>query len=303
MPPSEALGERAGYRSGFVSIVGRPNVGKSTLLNALLDRKVAITSPKPQTTRNAIRGVLSGDGWQMVFIDTPGLHKPKTALGERLNDVVRRTLREVDAIVFMVDATQESGTGDRFVAEEILRLKTPAICVANKMDAAKHAELVRQLAAVESMGAWREIIPISAREGRNVGELRDLLVGLLPGGPQYYPNDVFTDQPRDFLVAEIIREKALELTRQEVPHSIAVRVDEIVDREDGVTEIDALVYVERDSQKGIVIGKGGAMLKEIGTRARRELEWILGTKIFLRLKVKVVKDWQRDPGALARLGY
>ncbi len=294
---------KAGYRSGFVSIVGRPNVGKSTLLNALLNRKVAITSAKPQTTRNAIRGVLSGDGWQMVFIDTPGLHKPKTALGTRLNEVVRRTLKEVDAIVFMVDATQPVGTGDRFVAEEILKIGTPAICVVNKMDAVKQPALVAQLAAVESMGEWRDIIPISALQLKKVDELRDLLVALLPEGPQYYPENVFTDQPREFLVAEIIREKALELTRQEIPHSIAVMIEEIVERDDDVTEIHAIVYVERESQKGIVIGKNGAMLKEIGTRARRELEWILGSKMFLRLQVKVAREWQRNPTALQQLGY
>ncbi len=293
----------AAYRSGFVSIVGRPNVGKSTLLNALLKRKVAITSAKPQTTRNAIRGVLSGEGWQMVFIDTPGLHKPKTALGKRLNDVVRRTLKEVDAIVFMVDATQPAGTGDRFVAEEILKLSTPAICVVNKMDAVRQPALVAQLAAVEAMGGWREIIPVSALQRTKVDELRDLLVGLLPVGPRYYPEETFTDQPREFLIAEIIREKALELTRQEIPHSIAVMIEEIVEREDDITEIHAIVYVERDSQKGIVIGKSGAMLKEIGSRARRELEWILGTKIYLRLQVKVAREWQRSPQALQQLGY
>jgi len=294
---------KPGYRSGFVSISGRPNVGKSTLLNVLLNRKVAITSSRPQTTRNAIRGVLTGDDWQMVFIDTPGLHKPKKALGERLNDVVRRTLKEVDAVVFMVDATQPVGAGDSYVAQEILKVGTPAICVVNKMDAVKQGALVAQLAAVESIGEWREIIPISALEGRKVEELRDLLVGLLPDGPQYYPDDVFTDQPREFLVAEIIREKALDLTRQEIPHSIAVLIEEIVERDDDVTEIHAIVYVERDSQKGIVIGKGGAMLKEVGTRARKELEWILGSKIFLRLQVKVAREWSRDPRALQQLGY
>ena len=303
MSPTDALGEKEGFRSGFVSIVGRPNVGKSTLLNGLLNRKVAITSPRPQTTRNAIRGVLTGESWQMVFIDTPGLHKPKTALGERLNDVVRTTLKEVDAIVFMVDALQEIGSGDRFVAEEITTLGTPAICVVNKMDAAKHEQLVKQLAAAEQMGSWREILPVSAKDGRNVDKLQELLVSLLSPGPQYYPSDVFTDQPREFLVGELVREKALELTRQEVPHSIAVQIEELVDREDGVTEIHAIVFVERDSQKGIVIGKRGAMLKEIGTRARRELEWILGTKVFLRMQVKVAKDWQRDPAYVSRLGY
>ncbi len=303
MAPADPRVAGGDHRSGFVSIVGRPNVGKSTLLNALLNRKVAITSPRPQTTRNAIRGVLTGDDWQMVFIDTPGLHKPKTALGTRLNDVVRRTLKEVDAIVFMVDATQEIGSGDRFVGEEIAALGTPAICVVNKMDAVKHAGLVPQLAAAEAMGSWREIIPVSAKEGRNLEQLRDLLVSLMAAGPRYYPDDVFTDQPREFLVGEIIREKALELTRQEVPHSIAVQIDELIDREDGITEIQAILFVERDSQKGIVIGKGGSLLKEIGTRARRELEWILGTKVFLRVQVKVAKDWQRDAAYVTKLGY
>ena len=303
MAGPDRLGDKEGFRSGFVSIVGRPNVGKSTLLNAMLNRKVAITSSRPQTTRDALLGVVHRKDAQIAFIDTPGLHKPKTALGERLNDVVRRTLKEVDAIVFMVDATQEIGTGDRFVGEEISRLGAPAICVVNKMDAVKHGDLVPQLSAAETMGAWQEIIPISAKDGRNVEQLKELLVSHLSEGPQYYPGDVFSDQPREFLVAEIIREKALELTHQEVPHSIAVNIDELIDRDDGVTEIHAILFVERDSQKGIVIGKGGSMLKEIGTRARRELEWILGTKVFVRVQVKVAKDWQRDVGSVMRLGY
>lgn len=294
--------EDAAHRSGFVALVGRPNAGKSTLLNAFLGRKVAITSKRPQTTRNAIRGVLTGDGWQIVFVDTPGLHKPKNLLGERLNDVVRRTLREVDAVVFMLDATQPAGTGDQFVAREVLRTGTPAICAVNKMDAVRNEGLVPQLAAAQELSDWREIIPISAARGTNVAELQALLVSLLPEGPQYYPEGMSTDQPRELLLAELIREKALHLTRQEVPHSIAVVVEEVVEREDGITEIDAVLYVERDSQKGIVIGKGGAMLKQIGTRAREDLEWILGTKVFLRLQVKVNKDWQRDPRALERLG-
>lgn len=293
----------AAFRSGFVSIIGRPNVGKSTLLNAFLGRKVAITSPKPQTTRNAIRGVLTADDFQIVFVDTPGLHKPKTLLGQRLNDVVRRTLREVDAMVFMLDATQPVGTGDAFVAREILRTSTPAICVVNKMDAAKRDALVPQLAAAQGLGEWREIIPVSAAAGTNVAQLQDLLVSLLPEGPKYYPDGMVTDQPRDVLLAEIVREHALRLTRQEVPHAIAVVTEEVLERDDGVIEIHATVFVERDSQKGIVIGKGGAMLKEIGTRARTELEWILGAKVFLKLQVKVQKDWSRDPRALQRLGY
>jgi GTP-binding protein Era len=294
----------SGFRSGFVSIVGRPNVGKSTLLNAFAGRKVAITSSKPQTTRNAIRAILSGEDWQIVFVDTPGLHKPKTLLGERLNDVVRGTLREVDVIVFVMDATQPAGSGDRYVAEEILKLGTPVICAVNKMDAGGPAVVAPQLAAAETLGDWREIVPVSAKTGQNVSQLQEMIVGLLSAGPQYYPHDMATDQPRELLLGEIIREKALDLTREEVPHSIAIRVDEVVEREDKpLIEIHATVFVERESQKGIVIGKRGALLKEIGTRARKELEWLLGTKVFLRLAVRVAKDWQRDPRELQRLGY
>jgi len=291
------------FRSGFVSLIGRPNVGKSTLLNAFIGRKVAITSEKPQTTRNAIRGVLTGDDYQIVFIDTPGLHKPKSLLGQRLNDIVRRTLREVDVVVFMLDATQEVGSGDAFVAREVLASGTPAICAVNKMDAARNARLVPALSAAQELGEWKEIIPISARDGTKVGDVQAMLVELLPEGPKYYPDDMPTDQPRDVLLAEIIREKALQLTRQEVPHSIAVLTDEVIERDDGLIEIHAVVYVERDSQKGIVIGKGGQMLKQIGTRAREELEWLLGAKVYLDLRVKVAKDWSRDPRLLERLGY
>jgi len=292
-----------GHRSGFISIVGRPNVGKSTLLNAFMGRKIAITSNKPQTTRNAIRGVLTGEGWQMIFIDTPGLHKPKTLLGERLNDVVRGTLKEVDAIVFMLDATQPVGSGDMFVARQVLAAGTPAICVVNKMDITGPDRMVPQLQAAQALGEWHSIIPISAARGTKVDELQALLVGLLEEGPQFYPDDVVTDQPREMLLSEIIREKAITLTHQEVPHSIAVGIQEITERDDGVIEIYATVFVERDSQKGILIGKGGAMLREIGTRARLELEWLLGGHIFLKLQVKVAKDWQRDPKNLQRMGY
>jgi len=291
------------YRSGFVSLVGRPNVGKSTLLNAFIGRKVAITSRKPQTTRNAIRGVLTGDAWQIVFVDTPGLHKPKTLLGERLNDLVHHTLREVDAIVFMLDATQPVGSGDEFVARAVLNTRTPAICVVNKMDAAKRDQLVPQLEAAQKLGEWKEIVPISAARGTNVDTLQSLLVEQLPEGPQYYPDGMVTDQPREVLLAEIVREKALHLTHQEIPYSIAVQTEEVVERDDEILEIHATIFVERQSQKGMVIGKGGSMLKEIGTRARQDLEWLLGQKVFLSLQVKVSKDWQRDPRALQRMGY
>ena len=296
MPPSE-------HRSGFVSLVGRPNVGKSTLLNAFIGRKVAITSSRAQTTRNAIRGVLTGEGWQIVFVDTPGLHKPKTHLGKRLNDIVRRTIKEVDAIVFMLDATGRIGTGDRMVAGEVLASGTPAICAVNKIDAVGDAVLLPYLQQADALGAWAEIVPVSAARGTGVDRLQELLVGRLSEGPQYYPPDMVSDQPRDVLLAEIVREKALALTRQEVPHSIGVVVEETIERKDGLTEIHASIFVERASQKGIVIGKGGAMLKEIGTRARTELEWILGGKVFLRLQVKVAKEWQRDPRLIERMGY
>lgn len=294
----------SGYRSGFVALTGRPNVGKSTLLNAFLGRKVAITSKRPQTTRNAIRGVLSGDDWQIVFVDTPGLHKPKNLLGEKLNEVVRRTIREVDAVVFMLDATQPVGTGDAFVAREIIKTGTPSICVVNKMDAVGREELVPQLTAAQGLGDWREIIPVSAVAGTNVPELQDILSSVLVEGPQFYPDGMITDQPHEVLLAEIVREKALHATRQEIPHSIAVVTEEVIERPDGVTEIRAILFVERESQKGMVIGKGGQMLKRIGTHARQDLEWILGTKVFLSLQVKVAKEWQRDPRALQRfLGY
>lgn len=291
------------FRSGFVCLVGRPNVGKSTLLNAFLGRKIAITSKRPQTTRNAIRGALTGDGWQIVFVDTPGLHKPKTALGERLNAVVHRTLNEVDAIVFMLDASQEIGSGDAFVAREVLATGTPTICVVNKMDAVKNDALVPALLAAEQLGDWRDIIPVSAARGTNVDQLQDLLSSLLEPGPQFYPDGMVSDQSIEVLYAEIVREKCLHATRQEVPHSIAVVANEVIDRDDGITEIDVTIFVERDSQKGIVIGKGGAVLKKIGTHAREDLEWIIGGKVFLRLHVKVSKDWQRDERMLQRLGY
>src|SRR5687767_11590591 len=226
----------AEHRSGFVSIVGRPNVGKSTLLNAFLGTKVAITSSKPQTTRNAIRAIVNGDDWQIVFVDTPGLHKPKTLLGERLNDVVRGALGDVDAILFLLDATQPVGGGDEFVAREVLRTGTPAICVVNKMDVAGPEKMAPQLMKAQELGEWHEIVPVSAKNGTNVDMLQEMLITLLPQGPKYYPEDMKTDQPQDLLYAEIIREKALQLTREEIPHSIAVRIEEMSERDDGIVE-------------------------------------------------------------------
>jgi GTP-binding protein Era len=291
------------HRSGVVAVVGRPNVGKSTLVNALVGRKVAIVSDKPQTTRRDIRGVLTAPGYQIVFTDTPGFHKPRTLLGTRLNDLVGEATRGVDAVVLVVDGAAGVGRGDAFVYERHVRSSdAPALCAVNKLDAIRKRGEVPQLQAASELGAFAEIVPVSARTGRGVGLLRDLLVERLPDGPPLYPVDEVSDQPLDVRLSEIVREKALAVTRQEVPHSIAVVVDEL-ETADGLTTVRASLVVERDSQKGIVIGKGGETLKAIGSRARAEMERELGTKVFLDLRVKVLKEWQRDPKALQRLGF
>ncbi|HWB72849.1 MAG TPA: GTPase Era [Egibacteraceae bacterium] len=291
-------------RSGFCSIVGRPNVGKSTLLNALVGQKVAITTPVPQTTRHAIRGVLHRDEAQVVFVDTPGLHKPKTLLGSRLNEVARGTLSGVDTIVFMVDGSQRIGRGDEFIARLLAEVSTPAIAVLGKADRVGRDAELPQLARLDQLGDWEEVVPVSAVTGANVATLADLVVQRMPGGPPYFPAGQVTDQPREQLVAETIREKAITLMREEVPHSIAVVVEELGPGESPHTEVvSATVYVERESQKGIVIGKGASVLRSIGTRAREELELILGAKVYLDLRVKLMREWQRDPKALQRLGY
>ncbi len=296
--------EGAGYKSGFVGIVGRPNVGKSTLLNNLVHRKVAIISEKPQTTRNKIRCVLTRDDAQIIFVDTPGFHKPKNALGERLNRMVRETFSEVDVIVFILDGTQTIGRGDIFIAGELEGLDTPVIAVLNKIDRLSADQTEAQLTVARNLGKFEDVIPLSARTGENVHALIERIVELLPEGPKYYPEDVITDQPVSFIVAEIIREKVLLLTREEVPHSVAVVVEEMEKRQDkDLVDIDAVIYVERDSQKGIIIGKGGRMLKEIGTRARQELEPLLGERVYLHLQVRVEKDWAKRPELVKRLGY
>jgi GTP-binding protein Era len=293
-----------GYRSGFAGIIGRPNVGKSTLLNNLMHRKLAIISEKPQTTRNKIRCVLTRDDAQIIFVDTPGFHKPKNALGERLNKAVRETFSEVDTIVFILDGTKTIGRGDLFIAGELAELETPVIAVLNKIDRLTGDQVEAQSAVVEKLGDFRGIIPLSAKSGENVHALIERIVELLPEGPKYYPEDMLTDQPASFIVAELIREKALQLTREEVPHSIAVIVGEMEKREDkDLVDIDAVIYVERESQKGIVIGRGGRMLKEIGSRARAEIEPLLGERVFLKLQVKVEKDWAKRPHMLKRMGY
>jgi len=291
------------FRSGFVAVVWRPNVGKSTLVNALVGRKVAIVSDKPQTTRRDIRAVLSTDGYQVVFTDTPGFHKPRTLLGSRLNELVGAATQGVDAIVLVVDAEAGVGRGDAFVFERQVRpFAGPKLCAVNKLDAVRNREEVPQLQAAGDLGEWDEVVPLSAKTGRGVGVLLDLIVGRLPEGPAYYPADEVTDQPLEVRLAEIVREKALAVTRQEVPHSIAVVVDEL-ENEEGLTKVHASLIVERDSQKGIVIGKGGETLRTIGSRAREEMELVLGGKVFLDLRVKVLKEWQRDPKALQRLGF
>jgi GTP-binding protein Era len=291
------------FRSGFVAVVGRPNVGKSTLVNSLVGRKVAIVSDKPQTTRHDARAVLTTDGYQIVFTDTPGFHKPRTLLGTRLNDLVGAATQGVDAIVMVVDAKDGIGRGDAFVYERRVRpVGVPAFCAVNKLDLLRNREEVPQLQAAADLGDFEEIVPVSAKTARGVGMLRDLLLEHLPEGPAYYPDGEFTDQPLEIRLAEIVREKALAVTRQEVPHSIAVMVEELEEGE-GLTKVHASLIVERDSQKGIVIGKGGETLKTIGTRAREEMELVLGRKVFLDLRVKVLKEWQRDPKALQRLGF
>jgi GTPase len=294
---------KEGFRSGFVAVIGRPNTGKSTLVNALVGRKVAIVSDKPQTTRRGVRAVLSTDEHQIVFTDTPGFHKPRTLLGSRLNDLVGEATQGVDAVVQVVDAQAGVGRGDAFVFERQLRDFTgPRICAVNKLDALRNREEVPQLERAAALGDWDEVVPVSATTGRGVDVLLDLLVDRLLEGPAFYPADTVTDQPLEDRLAEIVREKALGVTRQEVPHSIAVVVEELEDS-DTLTKIHASLIVERDSQKGIVIGKGGETLKAIGSRAREEIERVLGHQVFLDLHVKVLKEWQRDPKALQRLGF
>ena len=302
-PPDLELGAQPeGFRSGFVSLIGRPNVGKSTLLNQLLRRKVAITSDRPQTTRNAIRGILTTDQAQLVFVDTPGLHKPVTALGKRLNSVVRGTLAELDVVVFLVDVSEGVGGGDAFIADVLRGLSTPILVAMNKVDVVDAAKVAEQEARAATLGSW-PTYAISARTGTGVQQLVGEISRNLPEGPMYYPRDMQTDQPERVLVAELVREKVLELTREEVPHSVAVVVEEMEANERGLVTIDVTIYVERASQKGIVIGKGGSLLKEVGTKARKEIEALLGSRVLLRLRVKVERDWQRRESLVERFGY
>lgn len=302
------------YRSGFACFVGRPNTGKSTLINALVGHKVAITSTKPQTTRHAIRGIVHRADGQLVLVDTPGLHRPRTLLGERLNDVVRTTWAEVDLIGFCLPADEKLGRGDRYIATELAKLKrTPKFAIVTKTDIATRDQIAAQLAAVTELGSelgidWAEVVPVSAVSGDQVALLADLVLAALPEGPPLYPDGELTDEPEEKLVAELIREAALEGVRDELPHSIAVVVEEMVAREDRpedrpLLDVHANIYVERESQKSIVIGKGGSRMRDVGSRARGHIERLLGTPVYLDLHVKVAKDWQRDPRQLRKLGF
>jgi GTP-binding protein Era len=295
------------HRSGFACFVGRPNAGKSTLTNALVGTKVAITSSKPQTTRHAIRGIVHREDAQLVLIDTPGLHRPRTLLGERLNDIVHTTWSEVDVVGFCVPANEKVGPGDKFIAAELAKIakRTPVIGIVTKTDLVQPQQVAEQLLALQDVMDFAELIPVSAVDGFQVGALADLLVGKLPEGPQLYPGGELTDEPEQTLVAELIREAALEGVRDELPHSIAVTVEEMLPREgrDDLIDVHAFLFVERPSQKGIILGHKGERLREVGATARKNIEALLGSKVYLDLHIKVAKEWQRDPRQLRRLGF
>jgi GTPase len=304
------------FRAGFVSLVGRPNAGKSTLTNALVGQKVAITSSKPQTTRHTIRGIVHREDSQLILVDTPGLHRPRTLLGKRLNDLVADTLAEVDAIGFCLPANEAVGPGDRYIAKQLAALKKkPVVALVTKTDLVDRAALAKQLMAVTALGnevlgeaGWADIVPVSAADGFQVDTVAEVLSGYMPSSPPLYPDGELTDEPEAVMVAELIREAALEGVRDELPHSLAVVVDEIVPREgrsedNQLLDIRVNLYVERSSQKAIIIGKGGARLREVGTNARLAIEALLGTRIYLDLHVKIAKDWQRDPKQLVKLGF
>lgn len=291
------------HKSGFVAIVGRPNVGKSTLLNRIVGQKIAIMSDKAQTTRNKIQGVYTTDDVQMIFIDTPGIHKPKHRLGDFMVETAYSALREVDAVVFMVNANQARGRGDDFIIERLRQVHGPVFLVINKIDTIHPDDLLGIIDDYNQQMDFAEIVPISATEGNNVDNLMTSLITYMPDGPQYFPDDQVTDHPEYFIVSELIREKVLFLTRDEVPHSVAVVVDSMKRDENNKIRIQATIIVERDSQKGIIIGKGGKMLKQIGTKARIDIEHLLGDKVYLELWVKVQKDWRDKQTYLQDYGY
>ncbi len=291
------------FRSGFVALIGRPNVGKSTLMNHILGQKVAITSDKPQTTRNRIHGVYTTDEGQIIFIDTPGVHKPKHKLGDYMMQVVRNTLSEVDLILFLTDVTQSKGSGERFILQLLESIDTPVILVMNKIDQIHPDDLLPRIDAYRHQFSFAEVVPVSALLGNNVTTLLSVIFRYLPEGPMYYPAEQTTDHPESFIVAELIREKILHLTREEIPHSVAVVVEEMQRRDGDVVYVRANIYTERESQKGILIGKGGRMLKQVGQLARQEIEALFGSRVYLDLWVKVKEDWRNRDLLLKSFGF
>lgn len=296
------MDEKKDYKSGFVALIGRPNVGKSTLLNFLVGQKVAIMSPQPQTTRSKISGIYTDDQEQIVFIDTPGIHKPKNKLDDFMDKSSYSALDEVDVVLFMVEP-EPAGKGDQYIAELLKKIKKPVLLVINKIDKVHPDKLLSIIDSYKNLGDFAEIVPISASQGNNVSELIKTIAKYLPEGPQFYDADQLTDRPEYFIVAELIREQVLKLTHEEVPHATAVVVDRMRDHEGGKLQIEATIYVERPGQKGIIIGKKGQMLKQIGIAARQEIEALLGEKVNLRLWVKIQKNWRSDPAFLKSIGY
>jgi GTPase len=297
------INNQSEHKSGFISIIGRPNVGKSTFLNRVIGQKIAIMSDKPQTTRNKVQGVLTTDDSQLIFIDTPGIHKPKHRLGDFMMKVAQNTLKEVDLILFMVNAEEGFGKGEEFILEKFQTVKTPIFLVINKIDTIHPDQLFAIIESYKEKYPFKEIIPISALEGNNVETLLTQIKKYLPEGPQFYPADQVTDHPERFIVSELIREKALHLTREEIPHSLAVVIEKMERKPNDVINVMATIIVERDSQKGIIIGKQGSMLKEIGKRARTDIENLLGNKVYLELWVKVQKDWRNKMTQLRDFGF
>ncbi|MCI2838651.1 GTPase Era [Staphylococcus hominis] len=291
------------HKSGFVSIIGRPNVGKSTFMNRVIGHKIAIMSDKAQTTRNKIQGVMTREDAQIIFLDTPGIHKPKHKLGDYMMRVAKNTLSEIDAIMFMVNVNEDIGRGDEYIMEMLKNVKTPVFLVLNKIDLVHPDALMPKIEKYKTYMDFTEIVPISALEGLNVDHFIDVLKGYLPEGPKYYPDDQISDHPEQFVVGEIIREKILHLTSEEIPHAIGVNVDRMIKESEERVRIEATIFVERDSQKGIVIGKGGKKLKEVGKRARRDIEMLLGSKVYLELWVKVQKDWRNKVNFIRQMGY
>lgn len=298
------------FRAGFIAIVGRPNVGKSTLTNALVGQKVAITSMRPETTRRSVRGVVQGEDYQLVLVDTPGYHRPRTLLGQRLNDMVRESLADVDAVLFCLPSDQKVGPGDDFIARQLKSVKAPVVAVATKSDLVSGERMMKHLLDIDKLGDWQDIIPVSAKKGSQIDKLIDLVAALMPYSPPLYPREMATDESDEVMIAELIREAALEGVREELPHSLAVQVDEIIERKKKpgqkyppMLDIHVNLFVERDSQKAIIIGKGGQRLKKVGTRARHEVEKLLGRRVYLDLHVRTAKDWQSDPKMLGRLGF